>query len=273
VISRDRARARWKIALRAIGIMLMAEMLVVTATIALRVTGSASLSGLPPIGGLDYSVDHIARLGPLNVGFLVERLGARDLEAVLGAAPSIGGAQAPAPPQRQGPTTAGETAPVDTRDVPLTNTPSLRKGQWNLHVLMFASPSTVRPGQEIIYTIEIRNVGTADYLGQPGFSLSSHVPFHTTYSEPSPCGGVGIDPATSCFDPTAPEPGVPSEQVHQVHFVRTNQRIGRGRSYLLRFHVRVGIETPAGTRLLNHAHLFVGAGAEQRTPDVVVKVE
>lgn len=246
-------------------------LLVASAALGARLPAFGFLHRLPALHDLDYGADAIGRLPQLSREFLLEALGGPTLSRLVGD-PVIERravrrpAAAPSSPQESPPPGPGRGA-----------LPGVVGGDWELRPRMEADRDTVPAEGEVRYRVIVGNIGTEPFRGD--FVITSHIPFGTRDASPSPCGepGVSPDPEHPCVQPSAPVPGSPSEDVHQVTFSVgfTGDGLAPGEDYVASFRVRVNAGVPSGTRIVNHAHLDVVGDSDGpvTTDEVVVTVE
>lgn len=149
---------------------------------------------------------------------------------------------------------------------------------------MAANRATVSPGEDVVYSVIVANVGSGDFPGtnvpedKGQFRYEAHTPFGTTFRsfEPPPCGGhpVAPDPerpSESCVFVPAPVPGT-GETTHVPTESRISEiRSGRQLAFMYRVSVDPGV--PSGTKLVNHAHLYVVSQEPKTTGPVIVTVD
>lgn len=209
----------------------------------------------------DYSKDPFLVLRRLAASFVSSTLG-----NLL--------AEAPATSPDEGNHTVRTSSGVDLRGEP-TPSPSpfigsvLPSPDWDLEPSVYADRTTARPGDDIIYTVIVRNVGRADFDGQ--VQIEAHTPFGTTFQnfEPPPCEGQG--PPDCIFVPQ-PVPGPPNEANIHAPSDRRPYTIPSGGSAILRYRVSVDPGVPPGTKLPNHAHATTTTPPRSRTSETVVVV-
>lgn len=270
-LGRPSLRARWLAAFA--GVLVVLGALAATTTVASRVpsvevlTNPSDLPGPqpPPISVASAS------FAPLSSDFVEARLGPNLAAFLPGADTRVEGRRIDAT------STTRPGADDATRDDPSPTTTTTMLGpvpsplpQFSeLTVAMGANRTHVDPGEHILYTVGVTNVGTRDFRGD--LTITSHHPFWTTDSS-TPCGDSGVepDPDDPCVNPPAPVPGTPSEEVHTVQFSFGGE-IEPGESVVRRFRVRVNPGTPSGTEIENHAHMdVVGDGEGPETTESVV---
>lgn len=254
--------------------LLVVGVLAATASVASRVpsfevlTHPADLPGPlpPPVSAATPT------FAPLSSDFLEERLGT-DLEEFLPAsATRVKGERADGPSTSDAPGpggNAGEGPPPTTTTTMLGPVDAPLPQFSELSPSMGADRTHVDPGDHIVYTIAVTNVGNQDFRGE--LTITAHHPFWTTDST-TPCGDPGVDPDPDepCVNPPAPVPGTGSDGVHTVQF-SFGGTIEPGESIVRQFRVRVNPGTPRGTDIENHAHLdAVGDGEGPETTDTVV---
>jgi hypothetical protein len=164
-------------------------------------------------------------------------------------------AAAPTPPSRPAP----DPSPPGRGFRPPFGPPP----RWHLRLDMEAHPATVRPGEEVVYTLRVGNVGDGVFRGD--VAVESHVPFRTTSRQPARCrgGSAGADPDAICRRFLLPAPGSPTQSaaVHGVSFRGVQVEIPPGAALVYQFAVTVDPGVPPGTEIDNHGHLeVVGEG-------------
>lgn len=251
---------------------LVLAILVGSAALGARLPGLGFLPRLPGLHELDFGPDTTGRLPRLSRAFLIDALGERLLTQLLPAAEAP-----PRVPAHVAPSPGTTASPPPPSPRPAPRSGGILSGDWDLRPDMSADRDTVPPGGVIRYTVVVSNVGAEAFRGE--FVVTAHIPFGTIDASPGPCGepGVNPDPQHPCVQPSAPVPGSPDEDFHQVAFsmATTGEGLGAGESFVRSFSVRVNPGTPSGTRFSNHAHLDV-AGEGQgtvTTRNVVVVVE
>jgi len=236
-------------------------------TFGARIPDVVALDDIPRIGGAGAGpVDALAVGGvaALRREFLEHVLG-EDAVALLGA--PFGGAPndevrspdaAPAPTAGPAGTTTTTTATGPRGGDGLV--PTLPTDA-DLVVAMVADRDAVKPGERIVYSMIVTNIGGERFVGE--IHLESHHPFGTTDAT---CDVT--DEGDVCVP--VPVPGVPNGDVHTVNMGRAGP-IEPGERVVFRFAARVNETTQPGAELTNHAHLIVtGSDDPPETSNVVV---
>lgn len=243
--------------------------LMAAAVAGFRLPALRDWAAFPRLRALDYLPEPFRAIPPLRQAFIAEVLGSRNLERLL----SVVAANAEeSSPSGQSPRAGPRPSPQPSPPGPLA--PVLGSDDWDLRVAMAADRATVAPGESILYTIVVRNVGTGDFRSQ--LTISAHTPLNTTYTEPSPCGpdGIDLDPEP-CVQPAFPAPGT-GEQLHvpskSYAYGQGEDRLRAGEALVFAYRVTVNPGTPPGTELVNHAHLATASRPRADTPVVVVTV-
>lgn len=241
---------------------LAAVVLVLWASMALaeRVPFLRSLSLLAQLGKLDYSADAFARFEPIRPEFLAQSFNDRDLALLLGdtqpARPKEEAERGSVPSPHPAPSPSPNQNPLPEIK------PIFRAA--DLQISMQADRATASPGEDILYTITVRNAGDTPFQGD--FKIDSHHPLHTTDSS--------CEPGSTCVP--VPVPGSGRDDLHTVTFSvgyapGGSEAIEPGEEFISRFRVRVNPGTPADTEIPNHAHLdVVGDGKAPITSNSVV---
>ena len=234
-------------------------LLLAMVALAARMSAFASLQPFPDRAGLDYSADTFAPIAPVSAEFIAGELGSDVFER-------LGGSASPQP--------VGSTGSPDAGGPPPAVLPSgldpLFGGDWEFHASMASDRQTAEPGDQIVYTVTVRNVGEGDFI-RGSFEIESHWPLGTT-SYDQPCAnGQYVDPDDPEGCPEGlkvpfPAPGTGSEQLEGNHEPPCTQEYGpcffragnftllSGDSVSWSFAVTVNQGTPPGAEIVNHAH-------------------
>lgn len=226
----------------------------IVVTIASHVGSGSAVGAEGSLARPGYAREPFLALPALSASFVSEALaGLVPPPAVGTALPSGGPGQAPGrepPPER-------EQLPTET----LTASPDIR-------IAMRVDKAEARPGDTLIYTITISNVGRGDATS---LTVSSHIPDYTTYVAGAECGGenVSIDenpnsPAGRTVCASVPGPPAPGEH----GFVYGGVKVPAGKSRQVLIRVVVNADAPQGTVLRNHAHA-TGPGVQRTTSNEV----
>jgi len=149
-------------------------------------------------------------------------------------------------------------APTAPTPVEVAPTPTGQSGAA-LAVWITASKGTVHPGDNVTYTVEVRNVGGADATN---LVAEAHVPAGTSMGESGCLGGV----SGTCS-------GTSRQADPYEHISHTFGTIHAGLGAAWRFTVTVDLSTPVGTKITNHAHAHANNVTSVTSDDVVVKVQ
>lgn len=210
-----------------------------------------------------------SRFAPLSPAILSDLFGAGSLARLLGPSGPAGtgalGADATSPghPAGDGPSDDPSSGPLPeeiTRRLPSDS---------DLRVFMTADRSSASPGEEILYTITVRNVGKKDFRGD--FHVEAHIPFGTTWAG----NETRCRTAESCVIQEFPSPGLPVDELHLVQWGYSGYPIRAGQEEVAGYRVRVNPGTRPGTLITNDAHLTVTAPnpkPRMTTDPVVVRV-
>lgn len=136
---------------------------------------------------------------------------------------------------------------------------------------MSSDTAEARPGDEVQYTVIVRNVGE---LALVDIDVRSHVPAHTArVLDGRECGGspVAIDPDRSEGPLLCVESGVVPVSP-DTHLLRRVGRLEPGASDVWTIVVRIDPATPPGTIIRNHAHAQTVDGLAVDAPAVEIKV-
>lgn len=255
---------RWSLGL--LSLCTVAALLLAVVQLGLRLPGLDGLAGDADRG--DVARGFVPRdLGQVRAELIRQRFGT----GVFGLFPG-----APAPTGRGGsghgvagplPDGPGEPSPPES----LEGGGGVTRGGWELTVEMAADRTTAAPGDPVVYSMIVRNVGDAAFPLGTNFQLQWHIPFGTRADDPVRCtpGDVFDELEQACPAVALPVPGT-GDTAHSQLDSGGLVRIPAHGQWVRPFRVRVLEGTQPGTKLPNHFHLDVtGDLAGQITSNTV----
>lgn len=236
--------------------------------LAVRGPGPRALGLEAAVGGASYlEPGGSSRFAPLSPAILSDLFGAGSLARLLGPSGPAGTGALGADRTSAG-HPAGDRPPDDPSSGPLPAEITRRlPSDSDLRVFMTADRSRASAGEEILYTITVRNVGEKDFRGS--FDVEAHIPFGTMWAG----NETRCQAGESCVE--FPAPGLPVDELHLAQWGRADFPIRAGQEDVVGYRVRVNPGTRPGTLITNHAHLTVtGPNPRPRmtTEPVVVRV-
>lgn len=233
-------------------------------------TGAPGLRALgagAPLGDTlgDLGRGGSAEFAPLSPDILRGVLGPDALARLSGGGP----VSAPVTGERPAPT-PGPEQPGGGDEEPL----ALVQGSpdFDLRFSMTSDRATVRPNEDIIYSLIVENVGGGDFNAgcvtacQRNLQVDAHVPFGTAFREMTEAPAEGDSGGV----PSPPIPGPPLD-AHTVSW-SGNPVIRAGEVFRLSYRVTVNATTSPGTELSNHGHGKIDVEDAVTTNTVVVTV-
>lgn len=215
-------------------------------TLATRPPGLRTL-GLAAAGRIsisDMEADVSPTFSPVSPEILRDLFGPAGAERLLGPSGSAGevpggqsatsaSSRSPQPPPREEPDLTEQ----------ITERPDLR-------IEMSVDKSEASAGETLRYVITVTNIGRG---ATKQFSITSHVPEHTTLFAAPGCEGPGVeappDGDIGVCGPGSPAPGEHGVKDSSVQFLEP------GQSATTFFKVLVGADAPEGFVIFNHAHV------------------